>query len=706
MIKRTILTTIFVCTTGLSMAAEVANNQSEPVTTLETIKVRAAAESYTATHSSSATRTDTPIREIPQSIQVVPRKVIEDQQNVTVSEALKNASSVVTNAEFSTPAFETTRIRGFAAEQLVDGFSQYYNAGDRESLINIEKLEVLKGANAILHSGGAGAPVGGMINIVSKLPEARAFGELGIKGGSRDFVQPFVDINQPFGDYARFRITGEYTNARSNVDVIHQKRYNINPAFTLTNNTNTTWTLQGKTSHWAQQEYQGLPATGTLTGNFKIKRDLFVGNKDIPDSIAEFNSVWTTLNHRLNDTWSFNAKARYAVSRFDEKTQLISSNSPDLSFISPSTWQLGNAQLAQKQREYSAMANATAKFDFSVTKNTVVLGGDYTEVKDIGFLNSDSLLAFNPIDLANPVFNSPYVVPPSSAFTSFNDSIVKNKTYGGFAQWQSTIYERFHFLAGFRVSHVGVHYQELTNGTNTKTDKLKVLPRVGGVVDISQYFSLFASYSKGMRGQSFSIFAPGVKPAPAESTSAEAGVKFDVNRALVGQMALFQIDRSNVAVGFPATPTGEQRSRGFDADATWQPTDAWSLLANYAYTDAKFTNRVNATTVAGSPVQGIPKHAVRVWANYSFQQDLLKGLSLGLGTNWQSGVFVEDSRTFKTDNHYSMDAAAAYKTEHFKLALTVKNLTAARYFQYYNYFGGRVRPDDGTNVYFTASFKY
>ena len=678
---------------------------NEVTTELEPVQVRATQDiGYAVKNSSSATRIDTPIKEIPQSIQVVPRQLIDDQQNVTISESLKNVSGVVTNAEFSTPSFETTRIRGFAAEQLVDGFSQYYNAGDRESLINVDKIEVLKGANAVLFSGGSGSPVGGVVNITSKVPQAKSFGELGVKIGTHNFVQPFFDINQPFGDNVLFRITGEYTKADSNIDVIDQRRYNINPSLTFTNNNDTTFTLQGKTSRWKQQEYQGLPTTGTLTGNFKINPELFIGNKDIPDSNADFDGLWATLDHKFNDVWSFNAKIRYSESKFDEKTQLISTNEPD--FLPPSTWQLGNVELFQIQHEQTILANTTAKFDWGITKNTLLLGVDYSELKDKGYLNSDYFLAFNPIDLSNPIFTSPYVTPPSSAFTTFNDSIVKNTTYGVYGQLQSTINDRVHLLLGLRQAHVGVSYEELTLATTKKTDEDKLLPRVGGVFDINDSFSVFASYSEGMRGQPFTVFSTTSTPQPAKSKSTEAGVKFDLGNQLNGQVALFHIDRTNVAVGFPATPNGEQRSRGFDADVTWKPTSSLSLLANYAYTDAEFTNNASATVLSGNKVSGIPKNSARLWANYSFEQVGFAGLTAGIGANWQSGVYVDDANLYKTDSFHTIDATVAYQTLSYNLGLTIKNLTNEDYYQYYNYFGGRVRPDSGTSAYLTASFKY
>lgn len=665
---------------------------------------------YAVKNSSSATRTNTPIKETPQSIIAIPRALIDDQQNITVNEALKNASGIVTNDEFSSPAFETTRVRGFAAEQLIDGFTQYYNPGDRESLVNVQSLEVLKGSNAVLFGGGSGSPVGGVININSKLPQNKTFGELGIKVGTDSFVQPFFDFNQPLTENVLLRVTGEYTNAESNVDVVEQKRYNINPAITFTNNDTTSLTLQGKISRWKQQEYQGLPATGTVTGNFKIKDDLFIGNKDIPDSTSEFDGIWATLDHKFNDQWSVNFKARYSESEFEENVQSIvgsggsfAGNTPALA---PSTWGLSNVNLYQKQKEQSILANTTYKFDAGFTKNVLLLGADYTELKDEGYMTSDVFLSAATVDLLNPDFSAPYVDPGKSAFTTFNDSKLKNITYGAYVQLQSDIAERLHVLLGLRQAHVELDYQELSLNSKQKADEDELLPRVGAVFDLNDSLSVFASYSEGLRNQPFVIFAANVTPEPAESKSREVGIKFDVNDQLAGQVALYHIDRSNVAVGFPATPNGEQRSRGFDADVTWKPTSAWSLLANYAYTNAEYTKASSATVVSGNQLAGVPKNSARLWANYKFSEDMLQGLSAGIGVYWQSEAYLDDANQFKADSYHTFDAAINYSTNRFNLGLTVKNLTNEDYYQYYNYFGGRVRPDSGTSAYLTASFKY
>lgn len=692
-----IASTLCVSTTATAEDSVQPPQVEAPHVQVDPIPVHASPQTgYAVEASSSATRTDTPIKQIPQSVHVIPRQLVDDQQNVTVSEALNNVSNVVTNAEFSSPAFETTRIRGFAAEQLLDGFTQYYNPGDRQSLVNIQKLEVLKGSNAVLFGGGSGAPVGGVVNIVSKLPHAKASGEFGIKIGTDNFAQPFFDVNQPLSENILFRITGEYTHAESNVDVLEQRRYNINPSLTLTNNETTTLTLQGKMSRWRQQDYQGLPATGTVTGSFRTKPELFIGHKDLPDSTSEFDGVWATLDHKINNIWSINLKARYAEAEFDEKTQLLFTNRPD---IAPSTWFFANTRLYQEQKEKSGLGNATAKFDLGATKNTLLIGADYSELEDIGFMNADIA---GMVNLSNPVFSVPYTDP----VTPMNDARIKNRTYGAYAQLQSTIHDRLHLLAGLRQAHVDVTYDERTVATKVKTTKNDLLPRIGGVFDINNSFSLFASYSEGLRGQPYKIFATGVTPRPETSRSKEAGIKFDLDGQLTGQVAYFNIDRSNIAVGFPSTPTSTQRSRGFDADVTWQPTRAWSLLGAYAHTQAKFTNNVSATVIDGNRLSGIPKNSARIWAKYAFQQESLRGLSAGIGAYWQSKAFIDDANLYESDSYHTIDAALNYETPRFHVGLTVKNLTNEDYYQYYNYFGGRVKPDAGTATYLSVAVKY
>ncbi len=662
---------------------------------------------YTVTKASSATKTDTPIKETPMSIQVIPRAVIDDQQNITVEESLRNVSGVVPRLSSSTPNFEPTLIRGFAARQFIDGFNQYLNSGDQGSMVNIERIEVLKGANAVLYSGGNGSPVGGMINLVSKLPQKEAFYEIGVKAGLYDFAQPFVDLNQPFNDNILFRFTGEYTTHNSNIDVLDTDRFNLNPTLTFTNNDDTKFTLQGKFSRWEQQDYQGLPATGTVAGDFRIRPESFLGPQDIEKSNSEFYGVWATLDHQLNDIWSFTAKGRYSHSKQDAFAQNLVgkgfSFGADQPLISPSTWGLANSELAQEQEEKSVQTYATAKFDLGPTKNTALLGADFSELDDDGFMDFKFLPAF--VNLADPTFSVPYSRPGARQQTQFT----RNTNYGGYIQLQSTLYDRLHLLASVRRGNVTTDFINTASGAKFNSDEGRFLPNVGGLIDITDEFSLFVDYSEGMRGQGGANYAS--TPKPELSNQIEAGVKFDIAEQLTGQVAVYQIDRKNVRVTdftdaqFRSVTKGQQRSTGIETDMTWQINDSLSLLGNYAFTEAEFTDAL-AGVPDGNHLPGVPKHSGRFWANYAFHDPMLEGWSVGSGIYAQSSTYLAKDNLYQNDSFYTVDADIAYRKKAYKLGVSIKNLTDNDYFQRLNYFDTRVTPAQGTTVYFSGSVTF
>lgn len=661
---------------------------------------------YAVTHAATATRTDTPISETPMSIHVIPKAVTDDQQTITVEESLRNVSGVVPRLSTITPNFEPTLIRGFASRQFIDGFTQYLNAGDQGSMVNIERIEVLKGANAVLYSGGNGSPVGGMVNLVSKLPKKEAFYEIGVKAGLYDFAQPFVDLNQPINDNILFRFTGEYTTNESNIDVLDTDRFNLNPTLTFTNNDDTNFTLQGKFSRWEQQDYQGLPATGTVTGNFRIRPELFIGPQDIDKSNSEFYGVWGTLDHQLNDIWSLTAKGRYSHSKFDTLAQNLfgaDGFGADQPFFAPSTWGLINTELAQEQEEKSVQVYATAKFDLGPTKNTVLLGADFSELDDDGFM--DFAMLADTVDLAAPIFTAPFSNPGARE----QNQLTRNTTYGGYVQLQSTIYDRLHLLASVRRSNVTTDFVNTVSGAEFNSDSGRFLPNVGGLIDITDEFSLFADYSEGMRGQGGANYVS--TPEPELSNQIEAGVKFDIADQLTGQLAVYQIERENVKVTdftdplFRSVTKGQQRSTGIETDMTWQVTESLSLLGNYAFTEAEFTDNL-AGVPDGNHLPGVPKHSGRFWANYAFHDPMLEGWSVGSGIYAQSSAYLDKANLYKSDSFYTIDADIAYRTKAYKLGVSIKNLTDNDYFQRLNYFDTRVTPAQGTTVYFSGSVTF
>jgi iron complex outermembrane receptor protein len=668
---------------------------------------------YQALTATSATRTATPLEEIPQSIQVITRQLISDQNNLTVTDALRNVSGVQGTNPLQTPAYDSTYIRGFAAEQWIDGLTTYYNAGNRDSLINAERIEVLKGPSSILYGGGVGSPVGGVVNVVSKLPMSNAFYNAGIIAGSRNYYQPYFDFNQPLNSEGTvlFRMTGAYTSSQSFIDVLNTDAYSLYPTLTLTNLRDTRLILQGRFSDWQQQEYQGLPATGTVTGGFRIANSLFPGPRNIEKSYSRTQSGTALIDHTINETWSGSLQARVSKTQFAELAQSLvgtnfAANTPS---VPPSSWNLLNVQLYQEQTEFTIAGNVLAKFDYATTRNKVVLGLDYSHVKDQGYLLADfnDLFTLGLVNLADPLPTfQPYVAPLRIPQNKVVDGDNTYTTAGAYAQLQSTIWDHLHVLAALRVANLRIDSQAPAFLRTDVTDTTKVLPRVGAAYEFVPGLSVFAGYSEGMKGNPFVFFSG--TPQPEQSKQYEGGIKFNTAFGLSGSAALFQIDRTGVpvSVGLTSVADGEQRSRGFDTDILWQPDRNWQVLANYAYVDATLTKAVPGVAPAGNQLNIVPPNSGRLWVNYRFGPGTLAGWRIGAGLYAASSAYIDLANTFKTEGYYTADATVGYESRYFDASVTVRNLTGQNYYTPFLYFGGRVAPGDERSVLARVTLKF
>ncbi|MBR2536478.1 MAG: TonB-dependent siderophore receptor [Hyphomicrobium sp.] len=674
---------------------------------------------YQALSATSSTKTATPIEQIPQSIQVIPRMVIEDQANRSVTEALRNVSNVQgrNDLNIANTELQQLKLRGFPAEQWLDGLNVTYNSGDRNAFANVERIEVLKGPSAILYGGGQGAPVGGAVNVISKLPTNQQFGEIGFTFGSHSFAQPYFDINQPIAadGTVLFRVTGEYTAADSFIDVLEQERYSINPTLTFTNKTDTTVTIQGRKSRYEQQAYQGLPAVGTVTGDFRIDPHLYIGNANIPKSYSEIESVTVTADHKFDSVWSFNVKGRWSRTAFDQNSQSSFTGAPDIP--GTSQWMIIGSEIKQDQEEFSINPNLQARFGAGPARNILLLGADYSRVTDSGHHYSDLYSPFGyVVDLGNnPSFPLPYVDPSpltTANFMPFGDIDNLYVTKGAYGQIQTSLYDRVHLMAGLRVASIEVDYVDLLPtfvggpAVVTTTDKTKVLPRVGAVFDIVDGLSVYASYSQGMRWAGFLAPPSGILE-PEESEQREVGLKFNLASNFSGTVAIFDIDKANVPASFTPTSTvfASQQARGVEADILWQPTESLKVLASYGYVEATYATDLGAIP-AGNRLAAVPEHSGRLWVDYAFDDPMLRGWSIGAGIYASSGAYVDGANIWKTAPYFTVDAKIGYENEQFAATFNVKNLTNEFYFEPYPWFEGQVAPGADRQFYGTLVYKY
>ena len=533
---------------------------------------------YRALTSDSATKTRTPIERIPQAVAVIPRAVIDDQRPLTPSEALRNVSGV-TGMPTNTFLGFAYKVRGFPADRYVDGLPNYYDGGDNVSLVNTERIEVLKGPAGILYQGGIG-PVGGIINTISKLPTPNRFTEAGVMAGGYGLWNSWVDLNQPLNAAGTvlFRFTGDFERSRDFIDVIEHRRYSLNPTFLFDNRDGTRITVQGRFDQRAFQSYPGLPGAGTVDrSSFRIRDTLYPTDPNVPKSQTTYNGVTARLEREFDDVWSMNAAVRVSQLRLSNVGQFFASSSP----LFGSTFAMLDFDFGVDTRELSSDVNLIARTQHGPVKNTFLLGADYDGVKDNSRFNG----AFaGLVDVTNPVF-PPYTTPGAPLFTF--KGLYQNS--GVTAQLQSSIWDRLHLLAGVRLAHVRIHSIDDAARTDYVTDSWRPLPRVGAVFELLPGVSAFADYSQGYRGVGF--FNTGGAPKPEEAEQTEGGLKLALPSGLSSTLSFFTITRRNVVSLLPGNPVlsqqvGEQRSQGFDIDLTWQPLPGLSMLASYAHVDA------------------------------------------------------------------------------------------------------------------------
>ncbi|MBK3664669.1 TonB-dependent siderophore receptor [Bradyrhizobium diazoefficiens] len=643
---------------------------------------------YRALTSVSATRTDTLIERIPQAIAVVPRAVLDDQQPLGLMDGLRNISAV-TPMSGNTFLGYAYKVRGFPADRYVDGLPNYYDGGDNTSLVNTERIEVLKGPAGILYQGGIG-PVGGIINTVSKLPTENRFAEIGATAGGYGLWNGWFDVNQPIASAgtALFRMTGDVETSGDFVDAIDHRRYALNPTFLFNDNDGTRLTIQGSFSSRSFQNYTGLPGAGTVDrSQFTISPTPFPDRADLGRSWTTYNGVTLRVDHAFDAVWSANATTRVSQMRLEQFGHFLGTDTPLYGSIFPFL----SFHLPVDTREVAANANVLAKFAVGPTWNTVLFGADSDHVAD---KIRDDVAFAGLVDFANPVFPA-YTPPTTSAFNA--DNLYVNS--GFTTQWQSDICERLHLLAGVRLAHVYIHGTDMVAGSDFVTNAWKPLPRLGAVVDLVKGVSAFADYSQGYRGVPFFNAAGAPKPEEAEQT--EAGLKLALPSGFAGTLAWFTNTRRNVMSLLPgsiflATQVGEQRAEGFDADLTWQPFGGLSILASYAHVRAVVTR--DQLYVPGTVIDRVPRDSGRLWANYKFQHGWLQNVAIGAGLYAASAQAVALDNIYFTPGYVTFDGKVAYERDRWSIGVTGKNLADRRYFVPYASGSGYIMPAEGRTI--------
>ncbi len=645
----------------------------------DVVVVTAQGETITAPNAATATRTPTPVEEVPQSIQTLTRTLIEEQELQTLPGALVNVSGVTPTTTMQTVLMPTL-IRGFSVNYFFDGMPTYQlppGISDPATLINVERIEVAKGPTSTLYGGGSGAPLSGLINVVSRDPGSEFGGSIGLRAGNFGTFGVDADINVPLGESVAFRINGMAEQADSYIDFIDSERYAFFPTLAWDISPNTRLVVRGRYNHLEQQEYAGVPWEIISL----IDPNQYAGASDVPRTQIENKQVSAFLSHSFSDSLQANFALSHYVGSYEEWASFPYGQ------IAGTVYNFGNGYLPSESNKTFATASLLARLGSEGFTHQVLVGADFDDTDYFG------AMYFNPVwatlDYADADPTAPFGPTPPLFFDQ-NDRL---KTAAVFVQDQIGIGDRIDVTIGLRWTNLDINSVINDGFFDYATDRTddKVTPRVGLTYEIMDGASLFAGYAEGFQGVVGAGFNGLTSPEPETSQSYEAGAKLaSPIQGLTGTVSVFQITRQNVVTPDPVIPfaylqTGEQRARGVEMDLVYEPSAALSVLFNYAYTDAE-VSKDNALPV-GDRLRAVPEHAGRLAVRYRFDGSL-RDFEIGGGLTYTSERELTLPNTLTVGDLVTADAQASYDFGPAQVSLSIVNLFDEGGFEPYQYFGG------------------
>ncbi|MEM6434574.1 MAG: TonB-dependent receptor [Cyanobacteria bacterium P01_D01_bin.115] len=648
----------------------------------ETLRIVVTSEErsrYIEPNTTTATRTDTPLRDIPQSIQVIPREVLEDQQVIRLNDALRNVSGVVSTAQGSFGG-QRFAIRGFEDASILRDGARLTFSGDSfgfPELANLEAVEVLKGPASILV--GSIEP-GGVINLVSKQPLSEPFYNLELQTGNRELISPSLDFSGPLTDDGRllYRLNTLYRTEDSFRDFDTEiERFFIAPTIS--------WQISDRTDLNISFEYidderpadNGLVAIDEEVAN--IPFDRVIGELDDTTQDERLRAAYQ-FEHRFSDRWKLRNNFSYSKIDFSLGLTAFSAGGFDETtgdgFLLPST----NSNIRET---YDLQTNVVGEFNTGSVEHTVLFGVDLFRAD---FRDREIRIDFFspiPFNIFDPVYGT-VPRPDEEDIPLIVSSDSRTDGLGVYLQDQVTLLDNLKLLAGVRYETVD---QEVINNPtdlnpNSSESSLNedaFTPRIGLVYQPIEELSLYGSYTTSFVPNT-AITAEGDVLEPERGEQFEIGARAELLEGqLTANLALFNIAKQNVAAPDPDDPTntfsiatGEQRSRGIELDILGEILPGWNIIANYAYIDAEITEDEDGNQ--GNRLRNIPEHNVNLWTTYDIQDGPLEGLGFGLGVNYVSERFGDNVNSFTADDYFLTNAAVSYKRDNWRAALNIRNL--------------------------------
>ena len=641
-------------------------------------------DGYVAGASSTFTKTNTKIQNVPQTISIVTKDQFQDQGHENLGQALQYVPGVTVQQGEGHRDQITIRGQETNADFFTDGVRddiQYFR-----DLYNIEAVEVLKGPAALIFGRGGG---GGIVNRVTKKAEWRDIQDASINFGMYDRKRVTLDVGQGVTNDFAVRLNAMYEDSENFRDFFELDRYGINPTIAVK--------LSPKTLFRASYQYhydnrtvdRGVPSVAATNTPLKGFQDTFFGNPDV--SFTEFRGhvATATLEHEFTSGLKFRQHISY--NDYDKFYQNI--------FPGSSVDAAGNFEIGEPgnlvngddggynsdtdRKSFFSQTDFSFQFNTEQVHHTMAFGADFSwqDTRETRFTpifpdaGPDGGIVIN---IANPT-NFQNVIFPNQTRDRNSDV----KTQGYYIQDQIEITKYFELIAGVRFDRFDVDFLNALNGFQASRVDNVWSPRIGAVVKPTSTLSLYASWSKSFLpsiGDQFTNLEDEEDFEPQEFENREVGFKWAVLPRLHLTGALFQLDRVNqpIRVGGVEVASGETETRGGEVGLTGYITDEWQINMGYAHIISEITdNGDNTNNRLGNSVESSPVNQFSVWNRYQFT----KLFGAGVGVVYQSEFFPTTSNSVIVPSFTRVDAALYFDiNENWDAQVNVENLFDIDYF--------------------------
>lgn len=633
-----------------------------------TIIVTGAGDGYVASNSITATKTDTPLLDVPQTINVVTREQLDDQAHHSLADVLRYVPGTTVGQGEGNRDQITLRGQNTTADFFVDGVRddvQYYRG-----LYNIDRVEILKGPYALIFGRGGG---GGIINRVQKSPVAEDVfygGQVSINSfGAYDFS---ADLNAPLGDSAAVRLNASYENLDVHRDFVGGERYAWNPYVAVALSPD--WKL-GLSYEYVNDDRVTDRGVPSLAGKpIRGYRDQFFGVPGVNRTRLEAQIAKLRLDGKIAENLAFTGTMLYGD--YDKIYINVFANGA-------ATGQNGTVAL-------SSYSDPTTRENFIAQGNLIwdVATGSLDHKILIGVEYGDQHSENRRVNgtLSSSTFNLATRVFPTVNFNVLNRNTVSDvKFFSAYVQDQISLGAHFDIVAGLRYDSFdiqGVDLFPVIDRPFARKDD-KVSPRIGLIFKPQENVSVYSSYSQSFlprSGDQFLTLSTTTQNlAPEKFTNYEIGAKWNIRPDLNVTLALFQLDRSNATTPDPANPLttiniGKTRTKGVELSLAGRITSMWQVHGGYSYQDAALAG--NDTVRLGQ----VPKHQASLWNRYNFT----KAFAAGVGVTHQSSQFAAirtSAATTRLPSFTRVDAALYYDvSDAVQLQVNVENLLDTAYF--------------------------